>query len=137
MIPLIDVSLVLLIFFMMTATVAAGASFISTPWAREGIELNSDLSKLWVGIDFGPGDQPVYSLGQGTSMPAEEDQRLSESEVLQRLEARLSRSTPVDITVKANHALPYGVVERITTALEGFRSRRLVGKVFADVREGE
>src|SRR5712692_2739605 len=34
MIPLIDVSLVLLIFFMMTATVSAGAGLVPTPWVK-------------------------------------------------------------------------------------------------------
>jgi biopolymer transport protein ExbD len=136
MIPLIDVSLVLLIFFMMTATVATGAAFISTPWTHQA-DLNSDLNKLWIGIDFGRGNEPVYSLGQGTSMPAAEDQRLTEAEVLQHFQARLVPGTPVDVSVKANHALPYAVVKHLTEALEGFRSRGLIGKVFADVREGE
>ena len=137
MIPLIDVSLVLLIFFMMTATVASGAAFISTPLTHQGTDLNSDLNKLWIGIDFGPDKQPVYSLGQGTSSPDEADRRLTEGEVLQRFRARLNPGTPVEVSVKANLALPYAVVKRVTEALVGFQSQGLIGKVYADVREGE
>ncbi len=110
---------------------------IDFAWRHPRTDLNSDLNKLWIGIDFGPDKQPVYSLGQGTSLPDEGDRRLTEAEVLQRFQARLNPGTPVDVSVKANHALPYAVVKRVTEALEGFRSQGRIHKVFADVREGE
>jgi biopolymer transport protein ExbD len=76
MIPLIDISLVLLIFFMMTATVSSGLlSAINTPGARRQVEaISKDM--YWVGIDRqkgptgalekGPDGQPVpiYSVGK-------------------------------------------------------------------------
>jgi biopolymer transport protein ExbD len=136
MIPLIDVSLVLLIFFMMTATVATGAAFISTPWTKQA-ELNSDLTRVWIGIDFGRDNEPVYSLGLGSSTPVEGDLNLTQAEMLQRLKERLSRAQQVDVTVKAHDAMPYEVVEHITEALEGLRAQGLIGKVYADVREKE
>jgi biopolymer transport protein ExbD len=70
MIPLIDISLVLLIFFMMTATVQSGLfSPIETPQTSFPAE---QLAKeqLWIGIDAkGPGlpdpaKRPWFSLGQ-------------------------------------------------------------------------
>jgi biopolymer transport protein ExbD len=70
MIPLIDISLVLLIFFMMTATVQSGLfSPIETPETTFPAE---QLAKdqLWIGIDArGPGlpdpeKRPWFSLGQ-------------------------------------------------------------------------
>jgi biopolymer transport protein ExbD len=76
MIPLIDISLVLLIFFMMTATVATGLlSPIQTPAAKNQLEVISE-DMYWVGIDGkGPEGQverggdgwpvPWYSLGLG------------------------------------------------------------------------
>src|SRR5579871_6668340 len=75
MIPLIDVSLVLLIFFMMTASVSSGIfSPIKTPRAKYQLaEISKDM--LWVGVDLardkdgrvepGADGEPalVYSLG--------------------------------------------------------------------------
>jgi biopolymer transport protein ExbD len=137
MIPLIDVSLVLLIFFMMTATVASSAGLINTPVARAGFEFNSEINKIWVGIDLGSDNEPIYSLGTATGAADKNDQGLSESELLQHLRGRLDRSQRVDVTVRAHQRLPYEVVRRLTEAVEGFRAQGLVGKVYAEVREGE
>jgi biopolymer transport protein ExbD len=76
MIPLIDVSLVLLIFFMMTAAVTSGVlSPIKTPPAKyELLTIANDM--YWIGVDVkGPGGQvekgpdgwpaPWYSVGKG------------------------------------------------------------------------
>ena len=46
MIPLIDVSLVLLIFFMMTATVASSTSFINVPWAANAVRVINDPKRF-------------------------------------------------------------------------------------------
>src|SRR5579884_2532740 len=70
MIPLIDVSLVLLVFFMMTASGVAAASFyVKTPPAENGwVATGSDF--YWVGIEFKQekGDarpKLVYAVGKG------------------------------------------------------------------------
>lgn len=137
MIPLIDVSLVLLIFFMMTATVAGGASLISTPLAREGVNFDSNENKLWVGMDLVTGNVPVYSLGVSGGAAAKEDQGLTETELLQHLQGKLEQKSKVDITVRAHHAMSYDVVKRLTVALEGLRAQGLIGKIHAEVREVE
>src|SRR5438132_12582668 len=78
MIPLIDISLVLLIFFMMTATVAVSGADIPTPQTYHGVELTrSDSSTLWVGIDRGDGGRAVYSLGQGDRPPDDAERDLT------------------------------------------------------------
>jgi len=136
MIPLIDVSLVLLIFFMMTATVASGAAIINTPTARQGVDFNSSLNKVWIGIDL-KDDVPVYSLGAGDGAATKEDQNLTENEMLQHLQARLEKANDVAVTVKAHKALPYTVVRNLTEVLEGLRARKQIGKVYAEVREGD
>jgi biopolymer transport protein ExbD len=69
MIPLIDVSLVLLIFFMMTAAISSGIlSPIKTPGARRQLEVISE-DMIWVGIDRKQdedgGAVPLYSVGEG------------------------------------------------------------------------
>jgi biopolymer transport protein ExbD len=133
MIPLIDVSLVLLIFFMMTATVGSAASLINTPVAAEGSLLAGDQRMLWVGIDRGADGQPVYALGRGDKLPAEEDRNLSEAELLQHLDRVLAGERQVEVRVKADRNFPFAVVKRMTMALEERRPR--VGRIFSDVRE--
>src|SRR5579875_2634814 len=67
MIPLIDVSLVLLIFFMLTASTAGLAALVPTPPAEygmidpntEGVQLNIDLQ------GSGEDRRPVFSLSVG------------------------------------------------------------------------
>jgi biopolymer transport protein ExbD len=64
MIPLIDVSLVLLIFFMMTTAVSMGVfSPIPTPEARHQLSTVS-AEMLWLGIEKGKEDMTLYSLGR-------------------------------------------------------------------------
>ncbi len=64
MIPLIDITLVLLIFFMMTAAVSAGLfSPIDTPPAKHQLQ-TLDKGMFWVGIDRDKQGETVYSLGK-------------------------------------------------------------------------
>jgi len=58
MIPLIDISLVLLIFFMMTTTVVIASSNILVPDTEHGSMLSAP-GMLWIGIDKEK-DTPVY-----------------------------------------------------------------------------
>jgi biopolymer transport protein ExbD len=65
MIPLIDVSLVLLIFFMMTATVAV-SSPVQVPQMRNAADLRADPQAFLIKIDKRPNGDIEYSLSQGT-----------------------------------------------------------------------
>src|SRR5205823_6635879 len=60
MVPLIDISLVLLIFFMMTTTVAIAGSNINVP-ETQFATLSSERGTPWIGLDLGPGGEPVFS----------------------------------------------------------------------------
>ncbi len=66
MIPLIDVSLVLLIFFMLTAGAATYSSTINTPQAEVG-DLIEDPSGMRIDISVEKDGTPVYSLGMGAN----------------------------------------------------------------------
>src|SRR5207248_10967091 len=60
MIPLIDVSLVLLIFFMLTASGVGASVLFPTPPAENG-EVVNNPEGVWVGINLEPdGVTPVY-----------------------------------------------------------------------------
>jgi biopolymer transport protein ExbD len=141
MVPLIDVSLVLLIFFMMTATVSSAASTILTPNAYEGVNILGGQRNYWIGIDKNSDGQTVYSLGQGEKGPEKEHTGLSEAAVLAVLDDKLKEQEPVEVRVRAHRDLPYEVVRHMTLALERRRatpiSKHGVRKIYAEVSERE
>jgi len=91
MIPLIDVSLVLLIFFIMTGSTVALASNIKTPEAVNG-DLVNRPEMIWIGIDKEPDGKPVYSLGIGEKPPTSPDDK--EIKSLSGLLTRLDQKNP-------------------------------------------
>jgi biopolymer transport protein ExbD len=133
MIPLIDVSLVLLIFFMMTATVAASSGLFNTPVAQYGTGITSDPQMLWVGIERASDGRPVYSFGQGERPAAPDDQKLTESQVLQRLDERL-KGEPAELRIRADRKLPFETVKHLQVELE-YRRNKGLRKIYAEVSE--
>jgi biopolymer transport protein ExbD len=127
MIPLIDVSLVLLIFFMLTTnpeTSAAGPQ-IATPPAVYGTVVNAP-DEVWVGInliDKGGVPTQVYSLGVGAK--AEARNLATRQELLDHLTTLLANKEHVNLTIDANPDVPSGDVRDLTVALEQppFRSK--------------
>jgi biopolymer transport protein ExbD len=127
MIPLIDVSLVLLIFFMLTTnpeTSAAGPQ-IATPPAVYGTVVNAP-DEVWVGInriDKGGVPTQVYSLGVGAK--AEARNLATRQELLDHLTTLLADKKKVNLTIDANSEVPSGDVRDLTVALEQqpFRSK--------------
>jgi biopolymer transport protein ExbD len=136
MIPLIDISLVLLIFFMMTATVAVSGANIETPQTYNGVGLTTDPTMLWVGIDRGENGAPVYSFGQGDRPAEAGNEKLTLPQVLDRLDTKL-KSLDVGCTVRvAGHKkLPYGTVQQLTAELEKRRGPRRITEIKAEVNE--
>jgi biopolymer transport protein ExbD len=136
MVPLIDISLVLLIFFMMTSTVASGGSNVVVPETQYA-SLTSDRSMLWVGIDLGPDSQPVYSFGEGERAAAEVDQQLSIDGVIERVRQKLRTregGRPMSVRVAAHHRLQYEIVQQFTARLSALRSEGL-SEIKAEVSE--
>jgi biopolymer transport protein ExbD len=131
MIPLIDISLVLLIFFMMTATVGLAGLAIDTPPA-EFSWLNNDPTMLAVGIDLLADGSPAYQLGEGDRPIT--DPNLTEAELWQRLDEQL-RQAPgyVDVRITAHRDVKYSVVQAMTVKLESRKPR--VRKVYAEVSD--
>ncbi len=137
MIPLIDISLVLLIFFMMTTTVAVAgaASWINVPDTEHGTALAAP-GMFWIGIDRQPDGQPSYSFGEGEKGAEPQNQNLSETQLVERLAERLKTlQEPVEIRITAHRQLPYEVVKRMTVALEPYRQRGQIKRVYAEVSE--
>ncbi|MBX7103440.1 MAG: biopolymer transporter ExbD [Gemmataceae bacterium] len=136
MVPLIDISLVLLIFFMMTATVAVGGSKVIVPETSYAT-LFSGQGTLVVGMDLGPGGQPVYSFAVGDGPPLPADDGISADAVIERIRQKLkSREAgqTLGCRVAAHHKLPFEVVQKFAGRLGALRSEGLT-EVKAEVQE--
>jgi biopolymer transport protein ExbD len=138
MIPLIDVSLVLLLFFMMTASVATAAALVNTPDAFYGTQVASDSMMYSINITLAADRTPLYALSQRDQVPSKDrgETELTEAGVLQLLDERLKAEPGrVDVSIKADRNLPYDVVKRLVVALESRRA--VIRKVYAGVSERE
>jgi biopolymer transport protein ExbD len=120
MIPLIDVSLVLLIFFMLTSAAATASALINTPGAEHGLVIGKN-DMFWINIDLpkGRGSDPVYSVSFGTNDAAPEDRDLSNPiKAIDRLSDRLrSREEPVEVTIRAHRDVRSGDVRDVIDLL--------------------
>jgi biopolymer transport protein ExbD len=136
MIPLIDISLVLLIFFMMTATVAVGGSKIDTPQTLHGVEFTQDKLMFWIGVDRGEGGRPMYSIGQGDMQAENADAKLTLDQVLAKLDKRLEGAQLGAVVRIAGHKqLPFGVMQKLTAELEKRRKPGKISEIKAEVNE--
>ena len=134
MIPLIDVSLVLLVFFIMTIPAVGGiASLISTPPAEHKLRV-IDKNMIWVGIDDPEGKhQLVYYVGQGEE--GEPKTFRDKRQLLAELEDMLRGHRGVNVRIKANLHLPFEIVRDMTSELEQFKSDKRVESILAEVSE--
>jgi biopolymer transport protein ExbD len=135
MIPLIDISLVLLIFFMMTASGVGIAGMIATP-ATEFAEATEKTDTVMIGINL-DNDEPVYSLAVGNKPPAAEDRELrSQDELLGRLRDLLERVPGrVEVSINAHKDVKSGVVRDLTAALGRPELRRHIEDKFIGVSQ--
>jgi len=136
MVPLIDISLVLLIFFMMTTTVAIAGSRITVP-ETQFATLTTERGTMWIGIDFGPGGQPVYSFASGDAAPLPDDDKLSIDTIIERVRGRLRQreaGQTLNVRVAAHVNLPIETVQTFTVRLSTLRSEGL-GEIKAEVQE--
>jgi biopolymer transport protein ExbD len=138
MIPLIDISLVLLVFFMMTSTVIIAATNINVPTASAA-SLQNPVGVWWVGIDRrvladGREGPPSYSFGEGEKPAVDDHRDLTEAGVIDKLGAILKETNqPADIRLAADRRLPAEVVMNMTAALEKLKPH--VRRIHAEVSE--
>jgi biopolymer transport protein ExbD len=126
MIPLIDVSLVLLVFFMLTASAVAFASAVQTPQTENSVAADN-AGALRIDIVPDADGAPVYSLALADRPPEPEEKDLhSLQAVLDRLRARVVKlSEPAELVINADKTLRAKVPRDLLLALraEPFRSR--------------
>jgi biopolymer transport protein ExbD len=138
MIPLIDVSLVLLIFFMMTATTVGASAFVPTPKAEAGMTTDDPNG---VRIDIKPDDdgKPLYSVAEGNNPAGEDDRDLSSlTGLLDRLKVLLDRrKTPATLTINAHKDLKAKIARDLLLGLRAEPYRSKLSSNFFGVSEKE
>ena len=137
MIPLIDISLVLLVFFMMTATVSS-VSKVLVPETVNVSEINESNKAINISIDQTSDGSPVFAVSRGNSPPAADDKSLTnESALFERFDAQMRNvSTPIEVRIAAHRDMPCEVIERVSTEVEKRRSRGvLITSILAEVSE--
>jgi len=124
MIPLIDVSLVLLVFFMMVGGSAGLAIAVDTPKIADAPI--GDTSGIWVNMNVKPNPdkalEPIYEFSLGSEAKASPDAAdrgiRDTKELLIRLTLMLEKKTEkVDVTINAHKNLEDGLVMEVTKAL--------------------
>ena len=137
MIPLIDVSLVLLVFFMLSATTAGMAAFVRTPEVEHTLLADApDAFRIDVSNDNGA---PIYSLAVAGKNPEEDEKDLRQlSALLDRLKARLEQTPEqVEVVINADRDLRAKHVRDLLLALrmKPFRDKIRVNYFGATQRE--
>jgi biopolymer transport protein ExbD len=138
MIPLIDVSLVLLIFFMLSASAAGLTAFVPTPPAEYGtLDPNTEGVQLNINLE-GEGEerQPVFSFSVGNKFPdPEKDSHLATmNEMLGRLQEyleKLPNGERIEVSINAHPDVKSGLTRELMARLESepFRGR-IIQKYF-------
>jgi biopolymer transport protein ExbD len=142
MIPLIDVSLVLLIFFMLTASSAAAAAFVKLAGVKKppvadtaGISINMNVEVRRDGKRV-----LVYELGEDgrrTSNPEDRDIR-DQRVLLQQLNTRLAQKTDtVDITINPHSELEDGELVEMLRAVKTVPNHLKIGRIYNGVTEAK
>jgi len=136
MIPLIDISLVLLIFFMMTTIVAPISRVSSLPGVEHVSKVPPDTKILRIEIESKAG-VPLYAVATGDAGAQPEDADLpDEAQLAQRLDAALNVLTRTPTVLIAAHSdLEYSTVESVMKALDVRRENGLIENYFVEVNE--
>jgi biopolymer transport protein ExbD len=131
MIPLIDITLVLLIFFMMTAAVSTGMfGSIDTPAAEHQLTA-IDKDSYFVAIDRDSDGSPRYALGKDNAElePAKSDI----GHVTARLHKELeSAHGTVRVNLRADQRLPIEVIKSATIELQHLEAKINEGRAKND-----
>jgi biopolymer transport protein ExbD len=136
MIPLIDVSLVLLIFFMLISAGTVAASSIALPGVEYPDVSAINPEEITVGIDL-DGSTPVYSLGIGNQPPANDERKdIRDYEVMKsKLAEMLPGAGQTEVTINAHKDVRSGLVRQLTADLGTGKFHPKVSRVLIGVNE--
>ena len=135
MIPLIDVSLVLLVFFMITTTVSV-TSAVDVPEMKNAGDLSAEGSALVIQVEPGPGGRPVYAVRGVDQTPGADDANLPDPAALfARLDARLgSAADPPAVRIACHQTLPTEAAWAILPGLDKRQKDKRIRGYTGDAR---
>jgi biopolymer transport protein ExbD len=138
MIPLIDVSLVLLVFFMLTASGLAVVSPVETPQTEHGVMADAKEG-LSIDINRDADGNPVYALRVGDHGPEPEERDLSSlAAILDRLKARLVKMPDrTELVINAHKDLKAKVARDLLQALQRDPFRGKISVNYYGVRSSQ
>ena len=137
MIPLIDISLVLLIFFMMTAAVST-MSPTGVPEMKYAAALEDGSNTITVVVDKRPNDEVSLALRVGNSQSVDDSNLRTIQELMQHLDAKLAeRSTPPIVHIACHRDLERGWVSDIATELNQRKLKEQIASYAAMVNESK
>lgn len=138
MIPLIDISLVLLIFFMMTATVSS-LSPIEVPGMKNASELRADPDSFTVHIDRNGKEEIVYAVRIADANPTKENSDLATlDDAVTRLTTMLGEqggAKKPEVRIACHKDLPAERVHELAKKLQGLKDKQLISYYGAEVNE--
>ncbi len=136
MIPLIDISLVLLIFFMMTSAVAA-LSPVDVPGMKNAFEPRNDADAITIRIEKRVSGEVFYAVQVGNGTPAPEDNNLATvGEMLARLDVKLADvKQPPEVRVACDQTLPRERIREVAKELDARRVKDKIASYSAEVNE--
>jgi biopolymer transport protein ExbD len=139
MIPLIDVSLVLLIFFMITSTVAAVSSTIKVPSAKYVPELSANPHFLWIGIEF---IQPELPARYIVRLEGDQHQKLAEmnltgEQAVKKVDEILENQTIPEVRIAADKQVNFDLLKELYLKLEAHKAKGKINKINVEVGEAK
>jgi biopolymer transport protein ExbD len=136
MIPLIDISMVLLVFFIMLQAASALPS-IDVPEMRYGGQLTNDPTAITISIEKQDEETVYYSVRIGPVAPTPSHDRLGTPakaiEALRELLAGVQR--PPEVRIACRKDLPYQRVVELQEDLEELQKKGLINNFVATVVE--
>lgn len=136
MIPLIDISLVLLIFFMMTSAVAA-LSPVDVPNMKNAFEPKNEADAITIRIEKRVSGEVFYAVQVGNGSPSPEDNNLASiGEMLNRLDVKLADvKQPPEVRVACDQNLPRERMREVAKELDARRVKEKIASYSAEVNE--
>jgi biopolymer transport protein ExbD len=140
MIPLIDVSLVLLIFFMITSTVAAVSSTIKVPEVTHvqditGITANTKF--IWIGIEYYGNDVPARYIVrlEGDKHQKLAELNLNEEQAIKKVEEVLENQTMPEVRIAAHKQVNFDLLKELALKLDKHKAKGKVNSIKIEVGE--
>jgi biopolymer transport protein ExbD len=139
MIPLIDVSLVLLIFFMMTSSVAAVISTIRVPDVKDPNTVDTSVKMVWIGINYVSPSLPAeFSVNVNSDDPKAKSatRGMTQQDALKRVDEILQGTNDIpEIRIAAHKDISYALVKEMGLLLEDYKKKGKVRIIHVEVGE--